>query len=376
MSYYANMKSMNNITRQVYMRNHIGEIDTFPEEIILLPTMRCNYNCVTCTQDHNDPREYPQQFLEQLADILPFAKFVNITGGEPLLYPHFDQLISIINSKEANYWLVTNASLLTARWAQRLLDSPLQTIKFSIDGGTPQDYAKIRTVGNFFKVLKNIAEFMQLKLQANRHDIHTQFNFVALRDNIESLPKLVALASDLGINQVNVIYCVCETEHLAERSLLFHQQLSDEKMLLAREMGKRCGVNVELPRLFSADAPCEEGWLNTKTCDFPFKFMAVELDGSIGVCCGTRIRKGNIFKNGFSATWNDPLWVKLRETVNTDNELEICKNCTLCKQTPGLVASHIPDSALAEKMAFLHGRGDLAPAGMVPAGMAHAGAPL
>lgn len=350
MSYYANMKTMNNISRQVYMNNHIGELESFPEEIILLPTMRCNYNCVTCPQNHSDAREYPPEFMETLSEILPFAKFVNITGGEPLLYKYFDELISIISAKECHYWLVTNGSLLSERWCEKLVDGYLQNIKFSIDGGTQQAYHKIRTVGNFFKVLSNIAAFMKLRLQHRRFDIDTQINFVALRDNIESLPKLVAIAGDLGINQVNVVYCVCETEYLAERSLFFHQALSDEKMLLAKEIGKHNGVNVALPKLFSASAPDGDSWLNTNVCDFPFKFMSVELNGSIGVCCGTTTRKGNIFTDGFTKVWNDPLWVKVRETVNTNDEIDMCKRCTLCKQKPDNIYSHIPSPVFAEKM--------------------------
>ncbi|OIO01191.1 MAG: hypothetical protein AUJ49_08430 [Desulfovibrionaceae bacterium CG1_02_65_16] len=352
MLYAQNMKTMNSVARQVYMRNHIGALDTFPEEIILLPTMRCNYNCVTCGQNHADEREYPQSFMEELKGILPFAKFVNITGGEPLLYKHFDELISVISAGHCDYWLVTNASLLTERWRAKLLDSPLRTIKFSIDGGSPQAYARVRPVGNFFKVLKNIAEFMRDKYARGRLDIHTQFNFVALKDNIDSLPKLVAIAGDLGIHQVNVIYCVCDSEYLAERSLFFNQELSDEKMLLAREIGLARGVDVALPKLFSAQAPEAESWLNARTCDFPFKFMAVELDGKIGTCCGTSIRRGNIFRDGFAATWNDPFWVRLRETVNTPDELEMCRNCTLCKQAPGLAASHIPNADLARRAAL------------------------
>lgn len=354
MDYYANMKTLNNIARQVYMRNHIGLLESFPEEIILLPTMRCNYDCVTCPQDHKNGAEYPESFMKELADILPFAKFVNITGGEPLLYRHFDELISLVTDKGCTYWLVTNGSLLNESWRHKLLDSTLQTIKFSIDGGTPQAYAKIRTVGNFHKVLKNILEFMKLRLQKQRLDIHTQFNFVALRDNIESLPKLVAIAADLGIHQLNVIYCVCDNEYLAQRSLYFHQQLSDEKMLLAGEIGKRHGVNVALPRLFHAAPSVEDSWLNTQVCDFPFKFMSVEHTGAIGVCCGTQIRRGNIFKDGFAKAWNDPFWVKLRETVNTDKELDVCKNCTLCKQKPDSIQGHIPNPALAAKMLALH----------------------
>jgi len=361
MSYYSNMRVMNSLTRQVYMHNHVGRLDSFPEEIILTPTLQCNFRCVTCTQDHSDLREYPEHFLQELEAILPFVKFVNITGGEPLLYRHFDQLISMITDKECSYWLVTNGSLLNPQLNAKLVNSPLQTIKFSVDGGTAEAYAKIRVVGNFYKILKNIAGFMDVKVRDNRHDLITQFNFVALRDNIESLPKLVALAADLGINQVNVVYCVCATPYLAERSLYFHQQLSDEKMLLADAIGKKLGVTVALPRLFSAEQPEGESWLNTKACDFPFKFMAVEMDGRIGTCCGTSIRRGDIFANGFSATWNDPLWVKLRETVNTENELEMCKNCTLCKQNPEAIAGHIPDPALAREMIALHGGAPISP---------------
>jgi hypothetical protein len=116
-------------------------------------------------------------------------------------------------------------------------------------------------------------------------------------------------------------------------------------MVLASEIGKRHGVTVALLRLFAAAPPEENSWLNTQSCDFPFKFVSVKLDGATGVCCGTQIRKGNIFTDGFAKTWNDPFWVKLRETVNTDHELDICRNCMLCKQNPDSLRGHIPNAA-------------------------------
>ncbi len=131
-------------------------------------------------------------------------------------------------------------------------------------------------------------------------------------------------------------------------------ELSDEKMLLAREIGRARWVDVMPPRLFDAGQPQEESWMNTSQCDFPFKFMAVELDGKIGLCCGTQIRRGNIFRDGFAAMWNDPFWVRLRETVNTADEPLMCRDCTLCKQKPDLVASHIPNAELAAQMIARH----------------------
>lgn len=361
MSYYANMKTINNIARQVYMANHIGELESFPEEIVLLPTMRCNYNCVTCSQNHHDPTEYPASFLEELSQILPFAKFVNITGGEPLLYKGLDALLTMISEKETRFWLGTNASLLNDTWQAKLVSSSLQTIKFSMDGGTPQAYTAIRPTGNFFKVLKNIAEFMKRKIEARRFDIQAQFNFVALQDNIDSLPKLTAIAGDLGVEQINVIYCVCETPYLAERSVYFAQQRCDEKIALATEIGKQCGVQVAAPKPFSQQTQQEDSWLSANVCDFPFKFMSVELSGKVGVCCGSPVRRGNIFQDGFQATWNDPFWVKIRETVNTDQEQAMCRNCTLCKQKPHNILGHIPNPELARTMLARHGCDEVVP---------------
>jgi molybdenum cofactor biosynthesis enzyme MoaA len=124
MTYFANMKTLNGIARQVYMRSHIGNLESFPEEIVLTPTLRCNFNCVTCTQNHKDAREYPESFLKSLDEILPFAKFVNINGGEPLLYKYFDELISIIPGMIA-ILVVTNGSLsLAMQWRRKLVAGP------------------------------------------------------------------------------------------------------------------------------------------------------------------------------------------------------------------------------------------------------------
>lgn len=348
--YYAEMKEMNTISRKVYAANHIGCIDSFPEEIIILPTLKCNYSCITCTQDHSDASEYPDVFLKELEGILPFARFVNITGGEPLLYSKFFDLVDIISKYETRYWLVTNGSLLDKNKSARIADSSIQNIKFSIDGGTKDSYKLIRRIGDFNKVMQNVAEFMLQKIHRKRFDIGVQFNFVALQQNIDSLPRLVTIAGNMGVDQVNVIYCVCENEALARNSLFFDQQRSDEKMVIAAEIGKKLGVHVALPKLFSdLDAGCTS-WMNTNTCDFPFKFVGIERDGRISICCGTGVRKGNMFTDGFKKAWNDPLWVKIRETVNTENEIDVCKNCTLCKQKPKNVYSHIPNKELADRL--------------------------
>lgn len=351
MSNNRKLKEINSIARQVYAASKVGRIDSFPEKISLAPSYRCNFNCVTCSQNHNDTSDYPPVFIDRLKQILPFVKNVNINGGEPLMYPHLQELIGQITKFESRIWIVTNGSLLTERWQDYFIDSSLEVMKFSIDGGDKAAYNSIRRNGNFHNVLKNIGNLSLKRLKNNRHDISFQINFIALRRNIDSLPKLVRLAHNLGVSQINVNYCQCHSEELAMDSLYFHQEHSDEKMLIAHQMGKELGVNVSLPKLFSKQGP--KSWLNSSTCSYPYHYLLISNRGSCAMCCGTSSRVGNFFEQDFDEIWNHDLWVDVRRRLNTDDQHPMCNNCVLSKRDPKGIAAHIADPAIARKAVAL-----------------------
>ena len=89
----------------------------------------CNYNCSFCFDDNKDGSvrwlsldEYKSQFdkLYSICDGMPY--WVQITGGEPTLYPQLIELLTYIKSKGAYTSIISNGAR-TIRWWKELRES-------------------------------------------------------------------------------------------------------------------------------------------------------------------------------------------------------------------------------------------------------------
>lgn len=102
-------------------------------------------------------------------------------AGESLLHPDFIGIMEIISAYKTKYGrfpkvrLLTNAMLLTEKLSRKIVEiGVIDYIGFSIDGGSKEEYEKIRTGGKFDIVKKNIKTFVKL----NKGKIETMVNCV------------------------------------------------------------------------------------------------------------------------------------------------------------------------------------------------------
>lgn len=351
MEYVQNVKDLNELANSVYMANCVGQVNSFPEFITVMPLVKCNYNCIMCAESerHTD-KELSSEALAKLEAILPFARTLFITGGEPLLYTHLERLLRSGSKAGCALWMVSNGALLTERKREMLLDSGLSQLKVSLDAATQATYKKVRG-GNFLKVLNNVGQLIDLKFKRNVLLPSVQLGFVAMRSNIAELGKLATIAGNIGVDSIFVTYCTIHYEHMLEESLYFHQEYSDYHMKKAIQMARDIGIRMETPPLFSQQRAQEmpEGYADrTSTqCREPWKTMFVRYTGDVNLCCGGGGNCGNLNDSSFMDVWNHKARVKARELVNTLNPLPACKACHTVKQDSHSLSSHIPDKGLA-----------------------------
>ncbi|WDE96255.1 GTP 3',8-cyclase MoaA [Lentisphaera profundi] len=132
----------------------------------------CNFRCLYCMppdQDYeffkNDEKLSPDEFV-RLANI--FVKLgvqrIRITGGEPLLHPKLNQIISEINEIEnlVDLSITTNASLLTEK-APLLKEAGIRRITVSLDSLDPEKFKLMNGGrGNLDDVLSGIDTAIKL----------------------------------------------------------------------------------------------------------------------------------------------------------------------------------------------------------------------
>ena len=114
-------------------------------DLRLSVTDRCNFRCVYCMAP--DVKYIPKMQLLKLDEyirVIAVAKSLGIdklriTGGEPTLYPHLDELLEAVGSLGLkDIALTTNGSRVRKQWARRWRELGLNRVTVSLDTLNPQ----------------------------------------------------------------------------------------------------------------------------------------------------------------------------------------------------------------------------------------------
>jgi MoaA/NifB/PqqE/SkfB family radical SAM enzyme len=136
----------------------------------IVPIRRCNLSCAYCNEYDDYSKPVPIETMKQRVDDLSRlgTTIITISGGEPILHPDLDELISYMRSKRIITGMITNGYLLTADRIQRLNRAGLDHMQISIDNLMPDDVSK--------KSLKVLDK--KLQLLSEHADFHVNINSV------------------------------------------------------------------------------------------------------------------------------------------------------------------------------------------------------
>jgi MoaA/NifB/PqqE/SkfB family radical SAM enzyme len=136
----------------------------------VIPMRRCNLACAYCNEFDNFSKPVPLETmcerLDHLADL--GTTIITISGGEPLLHPDLDAIITHIRRRGMIAGMITNGYLLTAERIQRLNRAGLDHLQISIDNVLPDEVSK-----KSLKVLDR-----KLQLLSEHADFHVNINSV------------------------------------------------------------------------------------------------------------------------------------------------------------------------------------------------------
>jgi MoaA/NifB/PqqE/SkfB family radical SAM enzyme len=110
----------------------------------IIPTRRCNLACAYCNEYDNFSPPVPAEEMLRRVDRLAAlgTTIITISGGEPLLHPQLDGIISRIREHGIIPTLITNGYLLNPERIRRLNQTGLHQLQISIDNLVPDDVSK------------------------------------------------------------------------------------------------------------------------------------------------------------------------------------------------------------------------------------------
>lgn len=298
-----------------YYKTSAGNKNVSLRELNIEFNNTCNLRCKFCSLDFDKPREYMsldllQQILDELKTDKRLANIQQINlynGGETLLHPKRLEMFQLIGAakKEAQgtgrkfpkVLLLTNGMLMREKLAQDILATgALDTIQFSLDGGTPEKFEELRVNAKWQPFYENVKALHRLNKEAG--------NPVKLK-SITIVEKPLPLKKDWMHPEFKEI--IEMMDHFELRRL--HDW----------------GGEVELEE-------SSTGKNNQTGCMLLMHQMVLLPNGDVTVCCNDLNSKGvignlagksiyDIYTSGNRTVYLDKL------NAGKKHELELCKNC-------------------------------------------------
>jgi MoaA/NifB/PqqE/SkfB family radical SAM enzyme len=129
----------------------------------ITPIRRCNLACAYCNEYDDYSKPVPTEVMKdrigRLADL--GTSILTLSGGEPLLHPDLDEIISEMRRRGVIAGMITNGYLLTPERVRRLNRAGLDHMQISIDNVMPDDVSKksLKVLDKKLQVLAQHAEF-------------------------------------------------------------------------------------------------------------------------------------------------------------------------------------------------------------------------
>lgn len=329
-----------------------AEIDLSPRVVFIEVTNRCNLLCETCPRTYFDREPLKSLTLEefvQVAEQFPNMQQAELHGiGEPLLNRELPQIIRYLKRRGVKVVTNSNATLLTPKWQNDLIESGLDVLRCSIDGAQKETYARIRGADLLDKLVDGLSGLVAAKTRRNAQNPEISIWCVGSQENIRELPDLIRLAADIGVPEVylqRMTYFSQEPEQqygmARENEAIFgafdelQERMIAESETLSAELGIRfraSGARSARDSLAAARPPDLTPW---QACMRPWTTAYVTANGNCLPCCISpfathdyeSLVMGNLFDQPFDEIWNNPLYQKWRTDLLSAIPHKACAGC-------------------------------------------------
>jgi len=193
-----------------YDAQHIY-LESRPRCLGLVLGNACNIDCPHCYQAKNSdnllkPAGIARELRREFMGFYPFLASLRVQGGECFAYWGFRDLIDDVAATVRRPILSasTNGTLIDDEWAERIVRLPFLTLTVSLDGATPDTYARMRRGADLYRVLENVGRVRGWKEKLGSSLPHLDSFYVVMRSNFREIPQYLELARAHGFLEVSL----------------------------------------------------------------------------------------------------------------------------------------------------------------------------
>ena len=328
-----------------YKEKHLDSLSEYHKQLYAKPqlrqlffelTLRCNEHCWHCGSRCGDVRS-DEMSLDEWKSILDQVKEdfgehlpqINITGGEPLLYPHFEELMSYAHELGFKWGMTSNAILITPEVAKMLERCGMGTISVSIDG--------LRDTHDRLRGKKGAYDLAMAGIQ-NLIDLgtihHIMVTTVVNHETMCELDALYDVMCDIDIDSWRVVGV--EPLGRANDRPDLAMTPADQKKLMEFIRSKRAEnmpVTYGCSHFLNFDYEREvRDWYFL--CLAGVAVASITADGKVTACLDIErtpsVIQGDIHENRFSDIWKNEFKVFRYDKAEDDENCRNCKSRKYC----------------------------------------------
>jgi MoaA/NifB/PqqE/SkfB family radical SAM enzyme len=337
---------------------------SLPQRIIVQVTNRCQLSCPMCLIDERrELIDLSDELLDKIAcEVVPYGKYVALSGGEPLLYVKLPELIDKFSSTGGPVIdAVTNAIRLNDALIEQVVQKGV-ILYVSLNGATTKTHESTRPGTKFDSIVRKLKKIDECK---NRIGSNTPvgISYVMLKNNVAEMPKVIDLMHEVGAEIIRFGFYLAGSDFQRLHFLPDQdKKLINEYFLETRAKAIEHGITAYVPKFYVVEEDdkynahmrqMEEKYPliehpimqainytfnfgDAHECHEPWTTTVIDMEGLVHPCCLSYITLGDLKKQSFMEIWHGEPYRRLRESVNTDNALHDCKVCP----------SYAPDASL------------------------------
>lgn len=284
----------------------------FPLFLVIESHYRCNLRCIHCVHGYNELKskyvyhdemnfELYKRIIDEVSQYHCPSLSLNSTS-EPLLMKNIARYIQYAaNRGFMDIMINTNGLLLTKDKIEQLLDSGLTRLMVSLDAFTKETYDKIRIGSDFYKVLKNIDMFLNMRNRRRQKLPLLRVSLVCLSFNESEIDSFIKYWRD-------------RADYIAIQEFASPEPEWDK---------------------FESFFAGSRTILEKFSCPQPWQRLVIQGDGSVLPCCsqfGQELKLGNVKERSIQSIWRSPEMEHLRK-VHKEGRYKDNPTCRKCVST-------------------------------------------
>jgi glycosyltransferase involved in cell wall biosynthesis/MoaA/NifB/PqqE/SkfB family radical SAM enzyme len=322
----------------------------------------CNLKCIMC-EEHSPhsplqplrkaagkpPRRMSIELIRRVLEdsrSTGLREIIPSTMGEPLLYDHFEEILTLCAQEGVKLNLTTNGTFprLGARAWASLLVPVTSDVKISWNGATRATHESIMIGARWDRVLDNVRAFIEVRdthAAGGGNRCRVTFQLTFLETNVGELADIIRLAANLGVDRVKGHHLWAHFDAIKRLSMRRSPSSVarwNEAVLAARVAAHETrlpnGQPVLLENIFLLDPHAPHDLAPGGPCPFLGQEAWVSAEGRFDPCCAPDAQRrtlgdfGNLNDVGIREVWNGNRYRLLAASYRTRS---LCLGCNMRK---------------------------------------------